>query len=73
LFFQGARATPIELFLSEDWKKWAIWDCEKREWTVLQCRNVPLNAPGEEGFYCLFREYNGVKERVGLDWVRMEV
>jgi hypothetical protein len=72
LFFQGSRPSIPDLFLSEDWKKWAVWDSEEREWTVLQCRSG-AGGVDSDGFFCLFRECVGGRERVGLDWVRMEL
>jgi hypothetical protein len=33
------------------------------------CCNVDMSG----GFYCLFSEIDGDEERVGLDWVRMEL
>jgi hypothetical protein len=69
LFFQGSTVNIEHLVLHDDWKKWVVWDSVRREWSFVQCqREVTGN-----GFYCLFSEIDGDIERVGLDWVRMEV
>lgn len=57
--------------LYDDWRKWVVWDSVRREWSFLQCQREGIR--GDDGFYCLFSEIDGDVERVGLDWVRMEV
>ena len=69
LFFQGSSKDIEHVGLYDDWKKWAVWDSYRREWTMLQCQR----DWGSDGFYCLFSESDGDDERVGLDWVRMEI
>ena len=69
LFFQGSTRNTENAALYDDWKKWVVWDSVRREWSVLQCRHEWLM----DGFYCLFSETDGEEERVGLDWVRMEL
>jgi hypothetical protein len=68
LFFQGSALKLEDTQRHEDWKKWAVWDSFKREWSVLQCHR----EWGADGFYCLFKETDREgKERVGLDWVTL--
>ena len=69
LFFQGSTRNTENVAWYDDWKKWVVWDSVRREWSVLQCRHEWLM----DGFYCLFSEIDGEAERVGLDWVRMEL
>lgn len=69
LFFQGSTIQFDDAALSNDWKKWVVWDSFRREWSVLHCHR----EWGSDGYYCLFSESDGVTERVGLDWVRMEL
>lgn len=69
LFFQGSTTNAENAALYDDWKKWVVWDSVRGEWSVLQCRHEWLM----DGFYCLFSEIDGDDERVGLDWVRMEL
>jgi hypothetical protein len=70
LFFQGSTIDNAENpAMGDDWKKWIVWDSARREWSVLQCGH----EWSMDGFYCLFSEIDGEEERVGLDWVRMEL
>ena len=68
LFFQGATINSEDGVHSDDWKKWVVWDSHRREWTMLKCQR----DWGINGFYCLFSQVEGNKERVGLQWVTME-
>jgi hypothetical protein len=68
LFFQGSTINPEDAIFAEDWKKWVVWDSFRKEWTMLKCQR----DWGSNGFYCLFSEIEGDKERVGLDWITME-
>ena len=69
LFFQGSTINIEHTILYDDWKKWVVWDSVLREWSFVQCQREGIG----EGFYCLFSEIDGDGERVGLDWVRMEL
>ena len=73
LFFQGSPEKKEDHFWSDDWKKWVIWDSVRREWTYVRCERDSLR--GDDGFYCLFSaiDVRFGKERIGLDWVRMEL
>jgi len=67
LFFQGSSLKAADPFHNDDWKKWAVWDSFKREWTVLQCHA----GWAVDGFYCLYSEVCDGVERVGLDWITL--
>lgn len=69
LFFQGSTLNVDDTPFHDDWRQWVVWDSLLREWSILQCQR----EWGNDGFYCLFSEDVGDKERVGLDWVRMEL
>ena len=71
LFFQGSNVNKENPILYDDWKKWVVWDSVRREWSFVECLRDTLR--GDDGFYCLYSEIDGNTERVGLDWVRMEV
>jgi hypothetical protein len=69
LFFQGATKDNGDNILYPEWKKWIVWDSVRREWSILKCKR----DWEVDGYFVLFSEIDGDTERVGLDWVRMEL
>ena len=69
LFFQGSPIRVENAAMSDDWKKWIVWDSYRREWSIVKCQRDPRAL----GFYCLYSEIDGNMDRVGLDWVQMEI